>query len=533
MRGRPERPEDRQAMESAIMRIIDCHTHVPLDESQWPDFLGAMRRNGIMLAVVSGLGVRSWYQYPDLGEMRGANDMARRFCEYAGPVCKWLGYVNPQLPDALEELERCVSLGCKGVKLWVSLKDPETGSMDAACRVLERACQLGMPVKIHTFHRTGRNLPGEVDVREAAMLAQAFPGTRILAAHAGANWRLDNGVLCNARENLPNFYVDICGCLPVKGMVQELCKWLGSGHVLYGSDALGRSFSSQIAKVSCASIGDEDRERIFFRNAVEFFGFTEAELAAAEGRFKELEPSAPTPPVDSSEDHAFIADLPGDAVFRSETPAAALSKTRALGVRRTYASYGQSLFAWDLISNNREFMEKYGKIEGMVPLATLSPFCLNWREVLEQAVAVGFQGAALFPYAQNWNLADEAFAPFFQACAERRMPLWISLCIYDFRFHHPALACRPVAQEELKAFIDRAPANRYVFLGAAPGDAETILASGRDDFRADVSRLLDCTGWLAKMISKYGTERLVFGSEYPVREADANLFILRRHEETV
>lgn len=515
------------------MNIIDCHTHVLLDESAWMDFLAEMRRNDTIMAVVSGLGVKDWPRYPDAVEVRGANDMSRRFCEMSQGMCIWLGYINPQLPNALEELERCVKEGCRGVKLWISLKDEKTGSIEATYPILKRAEELGLPVKIHTFFRTEGNLSGEVNIQETCELARKFPKVNILAAHAGANWRASCGILKNAAKELPNLYVDICGSMPVKDMCPELCSWIGTDHVLYGSDGLGRSFASQIAKVTCSSLSDAEKQAVFFDNSVKFYKISADEIAAAKKRFQEIKPNEKTQMIDSASDNTFIIDLPGDVIFRNETFKSAMEFETKSGVSKVYATYGQSFFAWNLISVNREFLRNYGCVNGLVPLATLNPSFVDWQYALDDAIAAGFQGGVLLPYVQNWNLSDDKYDAFFKACAEKKFPLWINMRVYDYRFHHPVVACRPVSTDELKTFLDKAPANSYVFQSPEVGEIGTILASGRQDIKVDISRLLDCTGWLARMEKEYGIERMVFGSEYPVRNIETNRFILDEHCKTI
>ena len=43
-------------------------------------------------------------------------------------------------------------------------------------------------------------------------------------------------------------------------------RWLGAERVLYGSDASGRSFASQLAKVHGADISDDDKRLILSGN---------------------------------------------------------------------------------------------------------------------------------------------------------------------------------------------------------------------------------------------------------------------------
>jgi predicted TIM-barrel fold metal-dependent hydrolase len=54
-------------------------------------------------------------------------------------------------------------------------------------------------------------------------------------------------------------------------MVEHAVRELGSERVLYGSDAYGRAFAGQIAKVIAAEIGVADKRRILWDNSEALF----------------------------------------------------------------------------------------------------------------------------------------------------------------------------------------------------------------------------------------------------------------------
>ena len=49
-------------------------------------------------------------------------------------------------------------------------------------------------------------------------------------------------------------YAEVCGSDPTAGFVEMAVRELGAERVLYGSDAGGRSFASQLAKVLSADV---------------------------------------------------------------------------------------------------------------------------------------------------------------------------------------------------------------------------------------------------------------------------------------
>ena len=216
----------------------------------------------------------------------------------------------------------------------------------------------------------------------------------------------------------------------------------------------------------------------------------------------------------------------GDQIYTDANLDKAIALQNQYGIKRRYAANGNSIYATDLITVNEAFKKACARRKTIVPLATLMPSFVNWKETIEATICQGFKGAILFPYLDNWNLGDTRWKPFFAECARVKLPLWISTVIYDYRFRHPGLATRPVAQQELLDFLSWAPRNAYVIQGLNASDAIAVLSTGRKDIRLDVARLVDGTDALRKVVDKYGASQLVLGSEFPIRPPHLNREIL-------
>lgn len=157
-------------------------------------------------------------------------------------------YVNPQHEqESLAEIDRCVRHGpMVGVKLWVAM----VCSRPPLDSIAQRAGELGVPVFQHTYFRTGPNLPDESSPADLATLANRHPKVSFIAGHTGNDW--ERGI--RAIRAAKNVLADISGCDPCAGMVEMAVRELGAERVVFGSDAAGRSFASQLGKVYGASI---------------------------------------------------------------------------------------------------------------------------------------------------------------------------------------------------------------------------------------------------------------------------------------
>ncbi len=169
-------------------------------------------------------------------------------------------YLNPNHEaESLAELDRCVLDGpMVGIKLWVA-KRCNTEKLDT---ILQRAVELKAVVYQHTWLKTTGNLDGESEPADLVALARRHPDASIICGHTGGNWELG---IRTVRDQ-PNISVDLGGGDPTAGIVEMAVRELGAERVLYGSDVAGRSFSSQLAKVTSAEIEPQKKQMILGQN---------------------------------------------------------------------------------------------------------------------------------------------------------------------------------------------------------------------------------------------------------------------------
>lgn len=169
-------------------------------------------------------------------------------------------YLSPKhVQTSLDELERCVANGpMVGVKLWVaqSCADP------AIDPLIKRAAELKAVIFQHAWYKAGGNPPGESNPDDVATLAKRFPNVPLVCGHTGGNWELGIPAI-RAHKNVS---IGIAGSDPTAGFIEMAVRELGAERILYGSDAPGRSFASQLAKVQGANISQKDKNLILGGN---------------------------------------------------------------------------------------------------------------------------------------------------------------------------------------------------------------------------------------------------------------------------
>lgn len=242
--------------------VIDCHVHVQSGLGTAEDRMGYLLeyadRMGIDRLCLS-LGTSRAYQ-PDMDTVRADNDMVRAAVERYPDRYIGFCYLNPcYLYDSLDEIQRCLVDGpFKGIKLWVAMLCDQP-NLDPIC---ERAAELGAPILQHTWIKITGNLPFESTPHHVAAIARRHPDVNFILGHSGGNWELGYRVV----QDLPNVYAEVAGGDPELGQTEMGVAMLGAERIVYGSDAPGRSFASQLAKVHGADITDEQRALILGEN---------------------------------------------------------------------------------------------------------------------------------------------------------------------------------------------------------------------------------------------------------------------------
>ena len=243
--------------------IWDAHCHlsgVPgrTAEERLAQLIGFADRLGIeRLCIFMGM---NWSYDPSPEDIRKQNDEVLAALERWHHRAFGFVYLTPNHVEAsLAELDRCVRDGpMVGVKLWVARRcnEPELDP------IVKRATELKAPVLQHTYLKATGNLLGESTPMDLAELARRHPAARFIGAHSGGDYELGVRALRGCR----NVSVDLCGTDPTAGMTEMAVRELGAERVLYGSDAGGRSFASQLGKVLGADIAECARRLVLGEN---------------------------------------------------------------------------------------------------------------------------------------------------------------------------------------------------------------------------------------------------------------------------
>ncbi|MCE5340166.1 MAG: amidohydrolase family protein [Planctomycetaceae bacterium] len=240
--------------------IIDIHTHL-LDgiSDNTVQILRAAARFSINHLCTS-MG-QKWQHNPTEYEIKQANNYVLKLVNHWPKRITGFCYLNPNNENSIEEMHRCFKAGMRGIKLWVAARcnDP------LVYPIIENAIKLDIPILQHTWEKASGNYENESLPRHLAEVAIHYPKAKFIMAHSGGNWQ--KGI--RTVSSITNIIIDTAGFDPTEGFMETALKEVGPKRIVYGSDAQGRSFASQLAKINSIKMSKQTRELILYKNAIE------------------------------------------------------------------------------------------------------------------------------------------------------------------------------------------------------------------------------------------------------------------------
>ena len=245
------------------MTIWDLHVHLSGVPGATP-----AERLAQLVAIADRMGIERlcvymgipWSRDPKPETFRKENDQVLEAIAKLPDRTFGFVYLNPKhVEESLAELDRCVARGpMVGVKLWVAHRC-NAAELDP---IIKRAGELQAVIFQHTWLKVAGNDPGESTPDDLVQLAARHPTPPIICGHTGGDW--ERGI--RAIRASKNLYADLAGSDPVAGYTEMAVRELGAERVIYGSDAGGRSFASQLGKVLGAQIPNAAKQLILSGN---------------------------------------------------------------------------------------------------------------------------------------------------------------------------------------------------------------------------------------------------------------------------
>jgi predicted TIM-barrel fold metal-dependent hydrolase len=233
--------------------------------------LADMDREGVDRAVVMGMG------WTAQAVAREVNDyLARTAAEHPRRLTGFCS-VNPAWgAAAVEELERCVQMGLRGV----GELHPDTQGFDLTDRaamapLMDAARRHGLPVIVHASEPAGHQYPGKGQTTPGKLyrLIQHFPENVIVCAHWGGGLPF-YCLMPEVPEVLKNVYFDTAASplLYRPEVFSAVARLAGSERILLGTDYPLVSHRRLLRQVDESGLSEADRAAILGGNAARLLG---------------------------------------------------------------------------------------------------------------------------------------------------------------------------------------------------------------------------------------------------------------------
>ena len=235
------------------------------------ELIADMDVSGVERAVVMGPG----WNDPSLA--REANDY---IIQAAGLYPNRLvGFcsVNPAWgKEALEEVERCASLGLKGIgELHPDTQGFQIDGQKVMSPLMELTHKLEMPVLVHSSEPVGHQYPGKgrTTPDRLCRFVLNFPHNAIVCAHWGGGLPF-YALMPEVAQALHNVYFDTAASplLYRPSVYSTVARLVGPEKVLFGSDFPLLDYQSYFREIESAPLSQEDRGRIMGGNALALLG---------------------------------------------------------------------------------------------------------------------------------------------------------------------------------------------------------------------------------------------------------------------
>ena len=260
------------------MKYFDFHTHAFTDELAGRALSGLSDTSGKTPATdgtVKGLreimrknNIEEFLILPVATKPSQQTNINNWAASVTGDGLYAFGTIHPDAENALEEIERIKSLGLYGVKFHSEYQKfcPDEERMFP---IYEKIAECGL---IALFHG-GYDPFGDGDIRctpeRMAHTVEKFPELTFVVAHLGGLNLWDN-VEKYLAGKYSNLYLDVSVIASFdmdKNQLLRIIQAHGADRILFGSDCPWDNPANEIDMIQSLPVSEEDKEKIFFRNA--------------------------------------------------------------------------------------------------------------------------------------------------------------------------------------------------------------------------------------------------------------------------
>lgn len=168
-----------------------------------------------------------------------------------------------------------------------------------------------------------------------------------------------------------------------------------------------------------------------------------------------------------------------------------------------------------------------GRRNRLTPLAVLRPNFAGWEDDLARCVdEFGMRGVVLYPNYHRFELTDPALDAMAELAQVWALPIFIQVGLEDPRRQFDREIVLDVLPEKIGEFARRHPETSVVALGMKVSHPERAGVPLPDNLLFDLSNY-ETMGDVEGAVERFGAEKLLFGTNFPLFNVRANVDKLR------
>ncbi len=176
------------------------------------------------------------------------------------------GSLHPDYENVEAEVDRMISIGLQGIKLHPDFQDFNID--DPKAETIYKAAEGKLPILFHMGdYRYDRTAPTRL-----LNIMNKYPNLICIGAHLGGYRRWEEAESLEGYLGNPNLYIDTCSALMFLDAERavNIIRRHGIDRVFFGTDFPMWSHESELARFMALPLSDEEREKIFYKNAEAF-----------------------------------------------------------------------------------------------------------------------------------------------------------------------------------------------------------------------------------------------------------------------
>jgi hypothetical protein len=233
--------------------------------------IATMDAEGVDVSVVFG------FPWNDIDTCRLNNDYIMAAVRRHPDRLRGFCCVDPFLPEASAEVERCLTAGLSGVgELAFYRSGIDDPCIECLAPIMDLCRRYAVPVMVHTNEPVGHRYPGKTPntLVQIYHLAKAYPDNPLILAHWGGGIFFYRLLKREVREALKNVYYDTAASpfLYDPAVYRLAVELAGSEKILFGTDFPLLKPGRYYREIEASGLDAAQRRRVLGGNAAALLG---------------------------------------------------------------------------------------------------------------------------------------------------------------------------------------------------------------------------------------------------------------------